>query len=237
MLRAPRFSRDIDLFHDSAQALRKSWEADARELREAAYAVEILHEAPSFVEAVVSAETESVVVQWVRDSAFRFFPVQEDDLLGLTLHPFDLATNKILAAAGRLEPRDWIDVLACHRDLQPLGYIAWAACGKDPGLNPDMILDQFSRLHYSQEEIDHLDFEDQAPLSARLSAEWKRAVEQGRGIIAALPADHVGECVLRADGSTLYRGNTEELKSDLRLATLAFHKGTIGGVWPRIVGS
>ena len=33
------------------------------------------------------------------------------DLMGLVLHPLDLATNKILAMAGRMEPRDWIDVL------------------------------------------------------------------------------------------------------------------------------
>lgn len=35
----------------------------------------------------------------------------EHEDLGLTLHPFDLATNKVLALVGRLEVRDWVDVL------------------------------------------------------------------------------------------------------------------------------
>jgi hypothetical protein len=45
------------------------------------------------------------------------------------LHPFDHATNKILALAGRREARDWIDAIQCHETLQPLGYLAWAASG------------------------------------------------------------------------------------------------------------
>ena len=53
---------------------------------------------------------DSVLIQWARDNAFRFFPLLEDDLLGLTLHPLDLASNKLLALVGRLEPRDWIDL-------------------------------------------------------------------------------------------------------------------------------
>ena len=35
--------------------------------------------------------------------------------MGLALHPFDLATNKVLALVGRLEARDWVDVLTCER--------------------------------------------------------------------------------------------------------------------------
>ncbi len=80
-------------------------------------------------------------MQWSRDSAFRFFPLVRHDELGLTLHPFDLATNKVLALIGRLEARDWIDVINCHDRIQPLGYLAWAACGKDPGFSPASVLE------------------------------------------------------------------------------------------------
>ncbi len=61
------------------------------------------------------------------------------------LHPFDLATNKVLALAGQLEPRDWVDVILSGERLQPLGYLAWAACGKDPGFNPAAILEHAAR--------------------------------------------------------------------------------------------
>lgn len=48
-----------------------------------------------------------------------FFPLIEDETLGLVLRPFDLATNKVLATAGWLEVRDWIDAITCDQRLQP----------------------------------------------------------------------------------------------------------------------
>jgi len=55
-----------------------------------------------------------LIVEWARDSAFRFFPLIEHEELGATLHQFDLATNKVLALAGRLEVRDWVDFFAAR---------------------------------------------------------------------------------------------------------------------------
>ena len=144
LLQAPRISRDIDLFHDTDEALRVSWESDRTLLTQEEYGVHIIRQTPAYVEAVVSKEEERVIVQWLRESAFRFFPLLEDERFGLVLHPFDLATNKILALAGRLESRDWIDVLTTHEKLQPLGYLAWAACGKDPGFSPASLLAEAS---------------------------------------------------------------------------------------------
>jgi hypothetical protein len=68
-----------------------------------------------------SVGTDSVLVQWARDSAYRFFPLVEHSTFGLTLHPLDLATNKLLAIVGRREVRDWIDIVECHDKVQPLG--------------------------------------------------------------------------------------------------------------------
>jgi hypothetical protein len=53
--------------------------------------------------------------------------------------------EKVLALVGRLEVRGWIDVIECDQRLQPLGYLAWAACGKDPGFSPAAILEHASR--------------------------------------------------------------------------------------------
>ena len=98
--------------------------------------METVRELPAFIEAVVRKAHDQVRMEWARDSAFRFFPLMEHQDLGLTLHPFDLATNKVLALVGRLEVRDWIDAISSHGRLQPLGYLLWAACGKDPGSVP-----------------------------------------------------------------------------------------------------
>ncbi|MCP4622792.1 MAG: hypothetical protein GY850_04580, partial [bacterium] len=114
LINAPRVSRDIDLFHDSRDAVYTAWEADRTVLEEYKYTVTIVRERSSYVEAIVGRGQERVLMQWTSDSAFRFFPLMEHDELGLTLHPFDLATNKALALVGRLEVRDWIDLIQCH---------------------------------------------------------------------------------------------------------------------------
>ncbi len=115
---ATRISRDIDLFHDTTTAVAASWEADRKLLESHGYQVGAQREREAFVEAIVSRAGQSVAMQWAADSAFRFFPLVEHEDFGLTLHPFDLATNKVLALVGRLEARDWVDVINCHERIQ-----------------------------------------------------------------------------------------------------------------------
>jgi hypothetical protein len=78
LLRAPRLSRDIDLFHDTEEALAASWTADRTLLEREGYALSVIRERPTFVEAEVARGNESVVVQWAQDSAYRFFSLIED---------------------------------------------------------------------------------------------------------------------------------------------------------------
>jgi hypothetical protein len=100
ILHAPRISQDLDLFHDTAAALAATWNADRAALLDAGYEMKVIRERPAFVEAIVRRGAESVILRWTHDSAFRFFPLVEHPELGLTLHPFDLATNKVLALVG-----------------------------------------------------------------------------------------------------------------------------------------
>lgn len=234
VLGSPRRSHDLDLFHDTSEALAATWRADREQLDSRGYRLETIRETPTFVEAIVARGTDTVIVQWARDSAFRFFPLVADPTLGLTLHPFDLATNKILAMAGRLEPRDWIDSLSCHRALQHLAYLAWASCGKDPGVNPELLLSHARSIRYAQAELDALAWDDRPPNVSALSAEWKSALDESMGLIELLPDEHLGTCLLRKDSGELYRGSTAELNADLAGGRIAFHRGTIGGVLPSI---
>jgi hypothetical protein len=156
------------------------------------------------VEAEVSKTSETVLMQWVRDSAFRFFPLVQHADLGLALHPFDLATNKVLALVGRLEARDWIDLIHAGERVQPLGYLAWAASGKDPGFSPSGILAQASRsARYSAAEILALSFAGQAPDPADLSRRWRSMLEAAEQIVDTLPPPEVGRCVLDRTGRLL----------------------------------
>jgi hypothetical protein len=233
LLETPRRSRDIDLFHDTNEALAASWKADREILQSAGYDVTIRREAVSFVEAMVSCGSESTSMQWARDSAYRFFPLAEDRLMGLTLHPFDLATNKVLALSGRIEVRDWIDVLNCDERLQPFGYLIWAACGKDPGYNPRSLLAAARRLHYSQDEVNRFDFQGVAPDAAVLGERWHGALESAETICRMLPAGQAGTCVL-GEKLELYRGDPQALTDALNRRTILFHGGRIGGAWPTV---
>lgn len=231
LLAAPRRSRDVDLFHDTTEALSATWAADRETLRAAGYEVEVTRELPSFVEAVISGKSGRTAMQWVRDSAYRFFPLIEDDLMGLALHPFDLATNKVLTIATRVEARDWVDVLNCHTRLQPLGYLVWAACGKDPGYNPLSLLSRCARRRFSRDEIVDLEFEGDPPDAAELGRTWHEALRDAEAICACLPSEHAGACVL-GGGKDLLREPPRELPAALRGGRVTFHTGRIGGSWP-----
>ena len=141
----PRYSQDLDLFHDLEQSVALCAEADAVTLRDEGYEFRWLLQTPTFYRAVLSAEGEQLQIEWAQDSAFRFFPVEEDDQCGYRLHYADAALNKLLALAGRQEIRDFVDILHLHESYLHLGAMAWAACGKDPGFSPDFLLDQAGR--------------------------------------------------------------------------------------------
>jgi hypothetical protein len=232
---AQRISRDIDLFHDTRAALQATWAADRALLETNGFTLENVRERPSFVEARVARGPKAVLMQWAQDSAYRFFPLVQHEQLGLTLHPFDLATNKVLALIGRLEARDWIDVINCHERIQPLGYLAWAACGKDPGFSPALILEQAARsARYSKEEIDALSFEGDPPDAARLSRKWHSMLEEALQIVDVLPPEEVGRCALSREG-TLYLGAPPALQRALADGAVRFHTGRIKGALPTVV--
>jgi hypothetical protein len=176
-------------------------------------------------------------MQWVRDSAYRFFPLVRHDDFGLTLHTFDLATNKMLALVGRVEVRDWVDVLECHERLQPLGYLAWAACGKDPGFGPASILEHAAATtRYSAAEVAELAFAGGAvPDAASLSRRWHEALGAARDLIAQLPAEQAGRCVLTREGK-LRQAASPDLPALLKAGELHFHEGRVRGALPQLGG-
>jgi hypothetical protein len=237
LLHAPRLSRDLDLFHDTERALAASWSADRGRLETNGYTVAVVRERPTFVEAEVGHGGEAVIVEWVRDSAYRFFPLVQHEDLGLVLHPFDLATSKVLALVGRVEPRDFVDTLTCDREVQPFGLLAWAACGKDPGYSPLAILEHAARsTRYSATELSGLEFDGAAPDAADLSRRWHAILGVAREAVALLPAREAGKAAMLEDGG-LFRGDTRALQDALREDRLVYREGSIGGVFPRIRAS
>jgi len=235
LLNAPRVSRDVDVFHDTERAVEASWSADRKLLEGSGFVVQLLRERASFVEAEVRRGSDAVLLQWVRDSAYRFFPLLEHAELGLVLHPFDLATNKVLALVGRLEVRDWVDVVECSERLQPLGYLAWAACGKDPGFSPLAILEQAGRSgHYSADEVASLAFEGTPPDAADLGRRFHVALADAKATVGQLPPEQLGKCALDEHGR-LSREAPDRIRTAMASGRLTFHAGSIRGAWPDLV--
>lgn len=102
---SPRFSEDLGLFHDAEESVARCAEFDAEVLRRHGLEVRWTLQQPTFFRAVVAAE-QALRLEWGQESAFRFFPVEQDALCGFRLHLADAATNKASADYGVLG-RQW----------------------------------------------------------------------------------------------------------------------------------
>ena len=142
---APRFSGDIDVFHDREERVAQAAEQDAAFLQERGYVLQWLRRDPLIYTVLAARAGETTKLEWVVDSDFRFFPTVRDEMFGYVLHPVDLATNKVAAAYGRREPRDVVDLLTIHERILPLGGVVWASVGKTVGFTPEGVINEIRR--------------------------------------------------------------------------------------------
>lgn len=137
---ALRFSGDIDFFHDREERVAEAALNDFAVLEDAGYDVAWLRQLPTIYTAAVTRDDDGTRLEWVVDSDFRFFPTMRDEVFGYVLHPADLVMNKVMAAAGRRELRDLVDLVTIHETILPLGAVVWAAVEKSPGVTPEGLI-------------------------------------------------------------------------------------------------
>ena len=227
-----RQSQDIDVFHDTAESLRRATTQDAAVLEKNGYRLEWTERQELFRRAVISQAGQATKMEWAYDSAFRFFPVQPDPELGFILHPLDSATNKLLALAGRGELRDYLDVLFLHRKVLSLGALAWAACGKDSGFTPQFLIEEAQRLaHYPAARLNTLLLRE--PLDpVECKRQWLEAVAEAKVLFPKLPPEEIGCLYLNAEGQAV----TPEPDSP-DFSKWRRHYGCVGGAWPAVTGN
>ncbi len=225
---SPRYSVDVDIFHDAVEEVAAAAALDFATLEQAGFVTKWLLRQPGFQRAFVTCEGQGLKLEWTQDSAFRFFPVQADAEFGWRLHIADLATNKMLALAGRWEARDFVDVLYLDAGFASLGLLAWAAAGKDPGLTPDFILEQANRFNRMRPEgflevlgTDQFDF-------VAMKTRWRERVEAARELVENLPVEQVG---------ALYLDARDQPVDPRRVADARVHYASLGGSVPQIVGN
>ena len=178
-----RYSNDLDYFHDSVERVARAYVADAKLLLESGLQVAVEIQQPGYVRVSVSAGSDSTKIEWAHDSAWRFMPPVANPIVGIQLHPIDLAVNKVLALAGRDEARDFLDVLYIHDESLPLGALCWAAVGKDPGFSPLSLLSLLKRRgKYRPEDFSRLMLTEPVDLM-QLKSTWLLAVESAERFI------------------------------------------------------
>ena len=225
----PRFSDDVDVFHDLAECVASSAKADALTLTTSGYSVEWSSQEPFFYRAVIQKTGHILRLEWLFDSAFRFFPIERNQETGFCLNYWDAAINKVLALAGRSEPRDFVDTVCLHQKGFSLGSLCWAAAGKDPGMTPELILGEAARnVRFNQEQIDSLQLS--MPISIQsLKQTWIDARHQAEALIQSLPPAEVGCLYLEQSGQPV---TPDPLAGSF--PSLRRHFGSIKGVWPVI---
>jgi hypothetical protein len=219
-----RFSDDIDVFHDREEDVAAAADGDAAVLARAGFSLRWLRREPGIYGAVIERNSESMRLEWVRDSDFRFFPTVRDDIFGYVLHIIDIATNKALAAAGRREPRDVLDLLTVHDRYVPLGAVIWAAVAKEPGFSPESLIAEIRRnARYRQD--DYLDLATVEPIDAGDVARRLRvALDDADAFVRAMPVGKEGLLFLK-DG--------QPVKPDpANLEKYLEHEGRRRGHWP-----
>jgi hypothetical protein len=221
---APRYSGDIDVFHDREERVARAAEQDASLLQQHGYGLEWLRREPAIYTVVVTRAGEATKLEWVVDSDFRFFPTIRDETFGYMLHPVDLATNKVAAAYGRREPRDVVDLLTIHERILPLGATVWASAGKALGFTPEGIVNEIRRVaRYTAEDFRRVASDpplDPAAIMTRL----REILNEAEDFAAKMPTDKVGLLFLKAG---------EVVQPDpQRLSDYQTHSGQRRGQWP-----
>jgi hypothetical protein len=222
-----RTSSDLDYFHDKEAQVGQAFSADRKILEESGYDVDVVLSQPGFVRAIVGRKGETTKVEWAHDSSWRFLPPIPDPIVGFRLHPLDLSINKVLALAGRDEPRDFLDVLFVHRNFLSLGSLCWAAVGKDPGYGPQMLVEMLGRKgRFRPDDFAGLEL-TVLPDVEQLKLVWLEAMADARRLVRELPPADAG-CLYWNPVTGIFvtpAGDT---------AGLVRHFGSNGGILPSI---
>ena len=148
----------------------------------------------------------------------------KDALFGYVLHPIDLATNKVMAAAGRQRPADLFDLIAIHEQILPLGAVIWAAVEKAPGFTPEGSIAEIRRnARYRDEDLRGvLTLE---PIDPKIFYRRLRNVlDKAEAFVSRMPTDKAGLLFLK-DGKVVQ-------PDPGRLEDYTTHAGQRRGHWP-----
>lgn len=220
-----RYSSDIDIFHDREERVVQAAKVDSAVLLANDYALKWLRREPTIYSTLVSKGDEATKLEWVVDSDFRFFPTVRDDTFGYILHPVDLAMNKVMAAAGRVEPRDAVDLITIHDRILPIGAVIIAAVYKSPGFTPEGLINEIRSIIARYNMADFEDLYSAKPVdAAEVMTRLRQILNEADAFVTRIPTDKLGLLFLK-DGQVVQPDPD-------RLGDYKTHAGQRRGQWP-----
>jgi hypothetical protein len=224
----PRFSEDIDIFHDREERVATAAEKDAAGLQAEGFEIVWLRREPTIYTAEVRGDNERTHLEWVVDSDFRFFPTVKDELFGYVLHPVDLATNKVMAAASRQKPADAVDLLTIHEHILPLGAVIWAAVEKAPGFTPEGLIAEIRRnaIRYGKEDLKSVPSNDLIDPFVFHNVLWS-VLAEAEAFVSRMPTEKAG--LLFLENGKIVQPDPDHLEA------YSIHAGSRRGHWPTSV--
>ena len=200
-----RLSDDQDMFHAADEDIIAVARRDIVALEAAGFTVYDKRWREGLVEVQVGQEGRGTTkLQWVEAGAWNFFAPVPDSDFGWRLHMADLAVNKTLAAGGRHEVRDYVDLYLIHQHIMPLWATLWAAPGKDESWSPVSLAGKIAmKNNFRQQEIDERILSTIELSAAEIGATIREALEDARDIFKRLPAEHAGKLFVTKAGGVV----------------------------------
>jgi hypothetical protein len=225
-----RLSDDYDLFHGSGEDVVAIAKRDVAALVSAGFAVAQGKSHEGLVEVIVAKEGEGTTkLQWVEAGSWSFFAPVPDPDFGFRLHMADLSINKALAAGGRKQVRDYVDLFLIHKHIMPLWAAIWAAPGKDESWSPVSLAEKIAMTNsFRQTDIDESILSTIDLSAAEIGSTVRAAIEEAQDVFAKLPDEAAGKLFVDASGGIVT--DVDEILKGLN-GVMAI-EATRGGAWP-----
>jgi hypothetical protein len=130
-----------------------------------------------------------------------------------------------MAAAGRREPRDIVDIITFHDEILPIGAVIWAAVEKAPGFTPEGLIAEIRRnARYTIEDFQRVNSIPPVDAGA-VMRRLREILTDAEAFVERMPTDKVGLLFLNKEGEVV-QPHPE------RLEMYTTHAGTRQGHWP-----
>jgi len=196
-----RLSDDQDIFHPEDKDVSAIAANDMELLRAHGFTAKTERSFEGQHDAIVGNEEMGFTkIQWVQAGSWTFFEPVPDLEYGWRLHMADLAVNKVLAAGGRKQVRDYVDLALIHNHIMPLWHALWAAPGKDESWSPGSLAEKIA-MTSNFKQLDYDSVTSTIPLLASdIGGTIRQAIEEAREVFNILPKGTAGRLFIDGDG-------------------------------------